>query len=352
MKEEGYPPGNEVEMKPGTLGVPTTGQGQKLDKYGMARCGLCRTCLKPHLKKACLTNKRRRNEEGLVSPPKIRNLKGEKRLKISGLKGVGTIVIRQPADVGTKPKQEPAGNSNNPENDAKKKKWQRKWVLVPNLLQNGYCRLLKWVDESYDENFVRNIIEEKSTKIEFIPTGMSQAAYPNASPTAFPRKEVSSGPGGSEQDGAKPADGAAKGGTAVAGQEGKAASASPACSKVRASTKPTFQVVPGAFMCTHPGCGKVFSENASLRKHMHTHGEKQFQCTFPGCGKRFVDSSKLKRHYLIHTGERKFKCPFKGCGKAFSLDFNLRSHIRSMHKDEVKKNPEILKVRFKPDKSS
>uniref|UniRef100_A0A7S2Z7W9 C2H2-type domain-containing protein n=1 Tax=Chloropicon laureae TaxID=464258 RepID=A0A7S2Z7W9_9CHLO len=100
--------------------------------------------------------------------------------------------------------------------------------------------------------------------------------------------------------------------------------------------------------CSHPGCGKVFSDASSLRKHMHTHGERQFVCNYPGCGKRFVDSSKLKRHYLIHTGERRFKCPFAGCGKAFSLDFNLRSHIRSMHKDEVLANPELLKMRFKP----
>lgn len=81
--------------------------------------------------------------------------------------------------------------------------------------------------------------------------------------------------------------------------------------------------------CPLEGCGKAFSDAASLRKHMHTHGEKQYVCQVEGCGKRFLDSSKLKRHSLTHTGERPFLCPFDGCGKRFSLDFNLRSHMRT-----------------------
>jgi len=81
--------------------------------------------------------------------------------------------------------------------------------------------------------------------------------------------------------------------------------------------------------CPLEGCGKAFADAASLRKHMHTHGEKQYFCQVEGCGKRFLDSSKLKRHSLTHTGERPYLCPFEGCGKRFSLDFNLRSHMRT-----------------------
>jgi len=65
--------------------------------------------------------------------------------------------------------------------------------------------------------------------------------------------------------------------------------------------------VPGdsaAYLCTLEGCGKAFADAASLRKHMHTHGEKQYVCQVEGCGKRFLDSSKLKRHSLTHTGAR------------------------------------------------
>mgnify|MGYP002051671287 CR=1 FL=1 len=82
-------------------------------------------------------------------------------------------------------------------------------------------------------------------------------------------------------------------------------------------------------LCPLEGCGKAFSDAISLRKHMSTHGEKQFVCQVEGCGKRFLDSSKLKRHSLTHTGERPYACPVEGCGKRFSLDFNLRSHMRT-----------------------
>ena len=33
----------------------------------------------------------------------------------------------------------------------------------------------------------------------------------------------------------------------------------------------------------------------------------------------------------VHTGERSFKCP--KCDKAFSLEFNMREHMRAMHKE-------------------
>ncbi|XP_010522993.1 PREDICTED: uncharacterized zinc finger protein At4g06634 isoform X2 [Tarenaya hassleriana] len=90
--------------------------------------------------------------------------------------------------------------------------------------------------------------------------------------------------------------------------------------------EPTTEVL---FLCSYEGCGKTFVDAGALRKHSHTHGERQYVCHYDGCGKKFLDSSKLKRHFLIHTGERDFICPHEGCGKAFSLDFNLRSHMKT-----------------------
>lgn len=39
------------------------------------------------------------------------------------------------------------------------------------------------------------------------------------------------------------------------------------------------------YLCTFEGCGKGFADAGSLRKHAHTHGEKQFICHYDGCGK-------------------------------------------------------------------
>lgn len=46
--------------------------------------------------------------------------------------------------------------------------------------------------------------------------------------------------------------------------------------------EPTTEVL---FLCSYEGCGKTFIDAASLRKHAHIHGERQYQCHYEGCGK-------------------------------------------------------------------
>jgi KRAB domain-containing zinc finger protein len=50
-------------------------------------------------------------------------------------------------------------------------------------------------------------------------------------------------------------------------------------------------------------CGKVFSENGILQKHIRMHtGEKPYKCDI--CGKGFSQNSNLQKHIRTHTGDK------------------------------------------------
>ncbi|KAF9928589.1 hypothetical protein BGZ67_006870 [Mortierella alpina] len=52
----------------------------------------------------------------------------------------------------------------------------------------------------------------------------------------------------------------------------------------------------------------------------------RYQCQY--CHKRFSRPSSLRIHTYSHTGERPFKCSEEGCGRQFSVQSNMRRHLR------------------------
>ncbi|KAI7905975.1 uncharacterized protein BX663DRAFT_498330 [Cokeromyces recurvatus] len=55
----------------------------------------------------------------------------------------------------------------------------------------------------------------------------------------------------------------------------------------------------GRYIC--PYCQKRFSRPSSLRIHTYSHtGEKPFVCTEPGCGRHFSVQSNMRRHLRVH----------------------------------------------------
>ncbi|VDI56786.1 Hypothetical predicted protein [Mytilus galloprovincialis] len=79
--------------------------------------------------------------------------------------------------------------------------------------------------------------------------------------------------------------------------------------------------------CDYGGCGKVFTLNKYLKRHLLIHcGDKPFVCDM--CNKSFTVKRYLKRHMLTHTDDKSYKCEV--CDKRFSNKDSLRPHMK-MH---------------------
>ncbi|KAG0200271.1 hypothetical protein BGX28_006636 [Mortierella sp. GBA30] len=83
------------------------------------------------------------------------------------------------------------------------------------------------------------------------------------------------------------------------------------------------------FSCIHAGCERRFARLFNLHTHEKTHDPHQvrpFVCSVLECSKRFSRKHDLQRHEAsVHKGERNYGCPT--CGKPFSRQDGLRRHL-------------------------
>ena len=80
-----------------------------------------------------------------------------------------------------------------------------------------------------------------------------------------------------------------------------------------------------------PVCGKTFSVQSNLTKHMKSHGEKTVPC--PQCGKCFYTQFAVKAH-IKHVHEESHNvCQY--CGKVMKCKNSLYGHINQYHQSTV-----------------
>ena len=74
-------------------------------------------------------------------------------------------------------------------------------------------------------------------------------------------------------------------------------------------------------------CGRVFTRNATMRRHVAAVHEKSetFQCHL--CEKTFTSKDYLEAHIKTHPGNKPFQC--KLCNSEFSQRINYMKHLES-----------------------
>eukprot|EP01119_Soliformovum_irregulare_P002761 TRINITY_DN1301_c0_g1_i1.p1 TRINITY_DN1301_c0_g1~~TRINITY_DN1301_c0_g1_i1.p1 ORF type:complete len:375 (+),score=47.94 TRINITY_DN1301_c0_g1_i1:240-1364(+) len=101
------------------------------------------------------------------------------------------------------------------------------------------------------------------------------------------------------------------------------------------------------YECSHPSCGKSFSDSSNRKKHEKTHdaNRERFHCKEPGCTKSYTKRADLKIHMKVHRGEFSHKCSHPNCGKAFVRVSELYIHERA-HDNIVPHLCQICGMRF------
>lgn len=94
------------------------------------------------------------------------------------------------------------------------------------------------------------------------------------------------------------------------------------------------------FRCRHPGCQKAFSQLSNLQSHSRCHQtDKPYKCN--SCYKCFSDEPSLLEHIPKHKESKHLKthiCQY--CGKSYTQETYLSKHMQK-HAERTDKRPPI-----------
>ncbi len=91
---------------------------------------------------------------------------------------------------------------------------------------------------------------------------------------------------------------------------------------------PSRSPIPKQFVCTQPGCGRLFKTKFSMKRHAFVHNEnKRYICEY--CGKKFALPQYMREHTYTHTKDRPYVCGVAGCLLRFRQAGKLSLHRRT-----------------------
>ena len=89
-----------------------------------------------------------------------------------------------------------------------------------------------------------------------------------------------------------------------------------------------MQLHTGQFSYYCESCRKGFNNSGNYKAHIRAHEGLKYHCEY--CSKTYMDKQKLKYHMSVHTGQYKFKC--NTCEKGFNIASEYNTHLKSHFK--------------------